>query len=125
MSDAKLKYQQIVDRLYNKTMNSSINWEIGFNNDLECILGEYTIKLKGFRDEEGEPFEVIEIFDSDGRVVDSFNDGVLADLAPKDVGISSYYNKMNALRSQAKRHALGADKALDQILENLDDDIPF
>ena len=125
MATLREKYQSITERLYEQTSSGALSWVLSYENDLQCELGRHIIKLKSFRDEEGEPIEQIEFFNSDDLRVDYFNDVTLAGIVPTNSEFATYFSMMQSLREKARRNALGADKALDEILSALDDDIPF
>ncbi|WP_342249340.1 hypothetical protein [Sphingomonas sp. OTU376] len=119
MATLKEKYQTLVRRLFEKTMSGDVDWEIGFNNDLYCTLSGRYVYLKYTRDADGEPLEILELKDSSDQIVDSFNDTDITDMVDGYEGIANYYQLMSVLRRSARRKAVGADKALDDILRGL------
>jgi hypothetical protein len=108
--------------LYDKTVSGSISWNIGFSKDLYCSFQNHAIYLRSSRDADGEPLEIIELKNSSDEVIDSFDDTVIADSIFDIDGVANYYGLMMNLRNTARRQALGADKALDDILSDLDDE---
>lgn len=112
------KYSRLVSALYRKTMDRQINWELDFGDEVFCRIGGSEIYLDSFRGSDGEPFESLEIR-RNGQVIDKFNDGVLSS---EDTGIpgTNYFGLMQDLRMAAKRKAMGADDAIDDILKGLE-----
>lgn len=125
MNDLPAKYAKLVDLLYDRTVDHIQKWNTSGSGDLETYSSGFLIRLSSYRDGEGEPFEAIEIYNSDDEMIESFNDGTIASCPLPDDRHSTYYNKMEQLRSRARREALGADQALKTILADLEDDIPF
>jgi hypothetical protein len=125
MEDLKLKYRAMIDSLHRRTSQDSLDWRITFHGDLEVKINNYSVRLSNFRDEEGEPFEKVELLKADGSVIDSFVDNFLSGLPVEGNEFPHYYAKMKSLREQAMRKAMGLDAAVDEILSELDDDIPF
>lgn len=125
MEDLKKKYRVMVDSLYRKTFAGSLDWDITFLGHLEVNVGNYSIRLSEYKDEEGEPFEKIEILGSNEKLIDGFTDSFLNKETPPEADFPNYYMKMKDLHQQARRKAMGLDQAIDEILGDLDDDIPF
>jgi hypothetical protein len=112
---ANEKYQKIVDRLIDRTAKRQIEWKEGVNSGVfqvsfpnySLILGQHDMVTGSFD-------YIISIIDADGNTIDTFSD--------IDLG-GDYYPKMGELYQNARRQALGVDKALDEILDELD--VPF
>jgi hypothetical protein len=58
----------------------------------------------------------IQLLNDEGEVLDSFSDIELG---------QGYFEKMKNLFGTARRTALGTEKVLDEIIGELDDDMPF
>lgn len=123
MSNLKKRYCSLVDRLHAKTVAGELAWEIDLASNLWCEFGEYKVFLDSYRDADGEPIETIEIKDQFNALIDSFSDATLSGmLTEQGSEFLTYYSKMNDLREQARRLAMGADDALASILKDLGED---
>lgn len=114
------KYRKLIRKLYEKTNSNSIEWFTGRNSDFYCEVSSNYIHVRATRDADGEPLEIIEIRNSDDEVVDTFYDTDVGGVSPGISGFVDYYTLMTSLRQAARRNAHGADKALDDILGDLD-----
>jgi len=83
-------------------------------------MGSYTIVLFDTSDDEDTPFEVVQIKDSSGVIIDNFNDDSLSGKDPPH-DLLTYYVLLKDLRKLAYRKAIGAEKALDDLLKALKD----
>jgi hypothetical protein len=63
----------------------------------------------------------IMLVNQSGNIVDSFDDDDLKNAHPA----GSWFVDMNQLLDAARRSALGAEKLLDSILQELDEKVPF
>ncbi|MCP8939289.1 hypothetical protein NK718_12250 [Alsobacter sp. SYSU M60028] len=61
----------------------------------------------------------MQIINNEGVVVDSFTDD---DIFEEN---GSYYRLMEDIHELARRRAMGSDAVLDEVLKELDDDLPF
>lgn len=125
MNDLPSKYAKLIDRLFERTNVRAQEWVINPQGELETSSRGYQIRLKNYRDGEGEPFEAVEIYNSSDELIESFHDGTISKIKPTEGEFPNYYLKMEKLRQRARRSALGADDALKDILSDLDDDVPF
>jgi hypothetical protein len=57
-----------------------------------------------------------------GTTIDTFSDATLNDPSQKP---GYWFRKMERLYELARRAALGSDKILDDVISQLDDDVPF
>lgn len=115
----------LIDRLYAKSEKGEIAWaETAQEGMFAVSFPNYTVTIA---EVQGENFDErdyqIAISDSTGKLVESFTDADVARGMP-DVPRSEFYNRMRQLHEMARRIALGADKALREILEKLEE-IPF
>jgi len=110
---ANEKYQQIVDRLIDRTERHEIEWKEGVTSGVfQVSFPNYSLTL-GQHDMVTGSFDyIISIIDAAGNVIDTFSDA--------DLG-GDYYPRMGDLYQNARRQALGVDMALDEILDELDD----
>lgn len=123
MASLQEKYRELVKRLYEKTKSGDISWQMSYENEIYCSRSKYNVYLRSTRDADGEPLEVLELKNNADQIVDSFDD---TDIAGSVVGYAdsdNYYQLMASLRHSARRNALGADKALDDVIRDLDYDL--
>jgi len=123
------KHGTLIDRLIKKTQDRSLEWKTSL------LEGRYQIS---FRDntvrihmvdggDDGSPFEnpmvYLELINDEGIVAETINDEEL----DRDIPVEKHFwfKKMTSLFELARRSALGSDKILDEILTDLDDDVPF
>ena len=85
----------------------------------------YKVVLYSGEDAEGSPYVRVSVRDRMDDEVDSFTDSTISGANPSIDGVSTYWVLLTNLRTMAHRQAKGADKALDEILSALDDDVPF
>jgi hypothetical protein len=105
------KYLQIVDRLIYKTNQRDIEWKEGvYPGAFQVSFPNYSLTLAPCEGEHGDTDYVIAVIDSDGNTIDTFSD--------VDLG-GDYFPKLAELYQNARRQALGVDKALDEILDEL------
>jgi hypothetical protein len=106
------KYYKILERLINKTENGELEWKEGvYPETFQVAFSNYSLTV-GQRSGEDDTLDyVISIRDASGNVIDTFSD--------VDLG-SGYFKTMGELYENARRQALGVDKALDEILNDLD-----
>lgn len=116
------KHKQLVDLLMKKTESGALDWKKSVENDeFTLSFSSRTLIIsensgKNVRDQ-SDFCVTIAITDDDGRIVDSFNDNSL------DVSEFSHpwFDKMRGLFLSARRTALEADEAINEILAELAD----
>lgn len=118
------KIVKLVEKLHERTINGKVQWEkLIFEEGIyQAIFPGYTIRISQI-DRGGLPFIVIQIYNEDGELVEEVDDSDVAKEHPVFVA----YELMSDLLENARRIAMGSDKAIDKILSALgnDDDIPF
>lgn len=118
------KHAALVDRLWDQTQSKRIDWEIeAFTHKLRARVGDFVIQLEKGSGTDGSPVEVVKIVDPKDQLfsgeIESFTDEELVDLTPRSMAFDSYWKKMEALRIDARRQAVGAEQALDSIMKSL------
>ena len=102
------KLWRLVVSLYEKTREAKVKWEPAPRQGSYMVaFPDYGVGIRKV----GEDI-VIDLLASDGDVIDSASDTQLSRFS----GGRSAYDLMNDLYGMARRSALGADKALDEIL---------
>jgi len=118
------KYERVVDRLVEKTENNEINWKESPITDVyQVSFLNYSVTISEVYNASQEvPDYVVSILNSEGKTVDSFSDVDLD--RDRDMGSGGKYLKiLRDLYQNARRQALGVDKALDEILNELDNTV--
>ena len=109
------------DRLFKQTVDKKINWEMSESRNPIATIGDYRVHISYVGDE-GDFATIVSITNMYGEAVESFSDNDLSQLKPITRGYAGYWALLNDLRQLAFRQAVGADKALDNILDSLNDD---
>lgn len=126
MSIAHQKYKRLVEGLYNKSLNKAISWSYhSVDKYVETIIANRAIRSWVGEDEEGNPLAIIVIINEDGNLLERFNDEDIKGNPIEFYDGKTYYQLMISIIDMAKRQATGADDAIDAILEELEDTIPF
>jgi hypothetical protein len=121
------KHQELVDGLFKRTKNGSLQWEEAVApNAFQLPFKDHSLKLSEVENQDSSaPDYLLEIVNDEGRVIDSFTDVELGRYR-KDIGFEDdayiYYNIMKELYEMARRSALGSDRALNEILSSLQND---
>jgi hypothetical protein len=109
------KYGQIVDRLVARTSRREIEWrETAHPEQFQVSFPNYSLTLQQRTRRDGSVDYIISIINASGTTVDTFTD----EQVDATVG-GKYFQAMGELFEQARRQALGADEALDQVLKEL------
>jgi hypothetical protein len=123
------KQAALVEKLIERSEADLIDWKPTVDDSaFQVSFKNYTIRLssKYRRDESGDYVTdyIVELLNEEGAVADRFSDTDLmqdAELRER----ATWWKDMGRLFEKARRSALGADKALDSVLQELDDIIPF
>lgn len=110
--------QEMVERLYERTLNSAVAWELNADRNPFTNLAGYRVVLSRTWRGNGamEDVSVISNFD---ELIDSFTDEDLDNDFNSPKSFDSYFKLMEALREKAFRQAVGADKAIASIMDVL------
>ncbi|HEX8429640.1 MAG TPA: hypothetical protein VF625_00075 [Longimicrobium sp.] len=115
----------LIKRLLHRTENGGMTWEpTARENEFLSSFSGYTVSIGSRRTSPGDPDLVFSIYNADGSLVEEFDDTDL----PADNDFDPYVT-MGRLHEMARRYAMGAEQALDSLLNELDDrdidDLPF
>lgn len=122
------KVGKLIRSLHANTKAGSITWEeTERHGTYQVSFPNYTIRLSNrvnpYNPYDGDTDYVIQIINGDGDVVDE-----VSDVDVKDI-VDNSYNVMKDLHDMARRQAFGVEKALDEILNDLNsfnnDNIPL
>ena len=113
------KYLQLVQLLIKKTDEETATWEPTSKEGVFSLsLPDYSVRISQVRNED-EPNAtdvLFQIVDAQGRLIDAFRDlDAAAELSDK----RQAFEAMERMYKQARRVALGVDKALDTLIEQL------
>jgi hypothetical protein len=114
------KLFEMLEKLERKTSANELKWEATANEtSFQTQLSYYIIKIKQLIDQE--KIHLLEIIDKDGTTLESIDSDELhrrLDLEG-DLEAESVRQLMETLFIKARRNALGVEKALDNILNEL------
>lgn len=122
------KHRKLAEQLWLKSKNDLIEWRASaYVNGFETAIGSYIVAIGASNGAFDVPDYIVSLFDQAYEVIDSFSDEEISEdgLVPKVGEFSGYYMLLSDLFRMAQRLSRGADKALDNVLAELDDDIPF
>jgi hypothetical protein len=127
MNPVKERHAKLANTLLSGTKNRTVKWYIDEwgQNRLTADRAGYKITVEQDENAENEPIIIISVRSKDGSVIDSFDDTDLVGETPSESGLTSYWQVMSQLQQTAYRQAVGADDALDKIITDLEDDVPF
>lgn len=121
------KPKRLVKALFEKTQQGAIDWQDSFAPDtFQVSFKDHTVQIaikEGSA--EGSQLVTLSVLNDQGVVVDRFNDEELDHENDGNNARLAWYKMMLELHNLALRHARGADKALNEILSEIEDDEPF
>ncbi|TMJ17159.1 MAG: hypothetical protein E6G94_02315 [Alphaproteobacteria bacterium] len=128
--------RKLLEGLYLRTIEKSINWTYDESSDsCESRLGDGYVQVVGETDDAGDYYSFIKLLNYNKQVIDSIYGGSygLKDHKPSNTGHPDYWKLIVDLKQAAERSALGADKVIETMLlrlnsDNLkldDDEVPF
>jgi len=119
------KQRLLIEALLDKTKKRNIAWNMTNNHILNLSLANRTIILRKNENSDYENLYVCMIYNDREQLVEDFSDEHIADLS-NDAEPGKWYKMMEMLFDTGQRQATGADVAIDEILEALDDtEVPF
>ncbi len=132
MANSKDRLRALIEGLYAATTRGDVSWHAVQNVDSYITsIGDGRIEIKEDQNVGGEPIIVVNIYNMDGKWVDSVNDDDLKGSTPVSLPYNNYFLLMKVLHDVARRSATGADKVIEGILRainapNIDsDEVPF
>jgi hypothetical protein len=122
------KHATVVDRLLRKTQAGDLDWKAAADDDtFQVSFRDSSLRIQETRvNRRGQSTVdyIISLINAEGAVVETFS-GVQLDEAFGDSFSETWFFKTKELHELARRTALGSDKILNEILEELDDDLKF
>ena len=132
MTNAKDDLRRLVEGLYLGTLNGKVKWTYDSASDLcESKLGDGYVQTVRETDNDGDYFSYVKVLNASKQVIDNIYGGTLSNGDPVNTSHKNYWTLMGDLREVAERQALGADKVISSILDDLGaknlslDDVPF
>jgi hypothetical protein len=119
------KHGKLIELLLKKTIDNTLEWKTSVLEErYQISFRDNTVRLyKTEHGEYGNPVIYLELINDEGVVAETVNDEELDHDIPK--GEHFWYKKLAMLFELSRRSALGSDKILNEILADLDDDVPF
>ena len=114
MIDARLG--TLVSRLSEKTKRSEIRWEEGIKEgEYQANFPTYSVRIYPARDEDGDEGIWMTIIDGRGRRLETVTEFDFR----QQTGDSSISSKLTELYDMGRRQALGVDRAIDELLQQV------
>jgi hypothetical protein len=123
MSTSTDKQRKLVRALIKKTDADELDWKPTVKEGTyQVSFTESSLQIEECFNENIRLFSV-SLFDSNGNLVDKFDDEELdKDIFPKN---HAWFTQMKNLYEMVRRRVTGADRVLNRILVELEDDMPF
>ncbi len=123
------KLATLAHALYQRTLKGEIDWEVTVSDGVyQASFSNYSIKILLEKSKSVPDVEDVRIsvFDQNGAEIESFTDVDIADEWKKRFShVSDSFDGMQGTYEIARRSALGTEKAIDQILSELEGELPF
>lgn len=115
------KQKKLVRLLIDNTSSGKLDWQTTFSDEMFHVsLKNKSVGIEEARNRNGASLYRISLMNEAGEVVETFSDEDLDD--PESAG--SWFGAMGELYNTARRTARGAEKLLNEIIDELDDS-PF
>lgn len=124
------KHKEIFELLYSRTKSGDLAWhEAPERGTFVVSFTSYSLELSAYwhdqATEESDPIFRIMLRNDSGDVIETFDDTDVGEMFSAGAPKTEFYKKTKELYALAQRTALGTDKALDAVLKELKDIIPF
>jgi hypothetical protein len=116
------KPKKLMEVLLRRTARGEIEWQEGLTDVFQVSFKDNSVLIASHANEREETVTyAVSLLNSEGTVADRFTD---EDLDKDEVGHAGgfWFVKLAELYAMARRRARGADKVLDDILKEVDDD---
>jgi hypothetical protein len=114
------KQIELLTRLLDRTKEGMLDWKPTASDDAFQVSFKKTgLRISRDTDSNGETTYTVEMLDKNGNLVDSFTDTQL-DLEKYSAVNEKFYLATREAFELARRKALGADKVIDEIINELD-----
>jgi hypothetical protein len=128
MTDEKLV--ELAKLVLHQTNFGNLGWEeTAVKNTFQTTIAKYVIRISECQSkyEQGETDYVLSLINHEGLIIESFDDVQLSNwikVSPQPSDVNGYVI-MKDIFVNAKRKAMGVDKALDDVLKELGNLPPF
>jgi len=119
------KQRRFVELLYKKTLNREIKWNLNDHKQIYSTIAGRSLFSYSELNEDGEDLISFVLFGADGKLSDKFTDEDIKHNNVVPSGFENWYLLCAAILEIGKRQASGADDALDAMIDELDDEVPF
>ena len=117
------KLASLAHKLYQRTIDGKIGWELTTMNGVyQASFADYSIQISQVTSRGGGAEDIkVSIVDGEGTEIESFLDAELSEEWLFEMGVpKSSYEIMKDTYDTARRLALGSEKAVNDILSELD-----
>ncbi|MEI7534919.1 MAG: hypothetical protein WCK57_11170 [Verrucomicrobiae bacterium] len=117
------KLVELVSRVEKKSISDALAWEVTANPDeFQTILASFVVRIREhFEAGDSLPDYEIKIIGANGNTLETISNGDLVNiLHGNEIEGRHPYAVMKSIFTKAKRQALGVDKAIDNILSELE-----
>ncbi|MET4131673.1 hypothetical protein ABIE62_000789 [Porphyrobacter sp. MBR-155] len=119
MNEAMNKLRALVEALYSNTTSGALAWAVQAGSDVFFTsIGDRRLDVFVEEGEREEDVWII-IYNRDGDKIESFSDTFFGKARPARTPHDNYYSLMKDLYDAAGRNARGADKIVNELLEEL------
>ncbi|RJP35551.1 MAG: hypothetical protein C4527_00430 [Candidatus Omnitrophota bacterium] len=106
------KFTQLINQLHEKTVNNKINWEETAEENIFLVsFSDYSVEIADYSDESHDLYK-LRIYNKEGKIVDKISSDNCSYLTA---------NELKEVYENARRKAMGADEALGELLESLNE----
>lgn len=119
------KQRKFVELLYRKTLSREIKWGTNEHRQIYTKIAGRSLFAYSELNQDGEDLITFVLFGSDDKVSDKFTDEDIKHNNIVPSGFENWYLLCAALLEIGRRQASGADDALDAMIDELDNEVPF
>ena len=118
------KQARLVRHLFRKTNEDDLEWQTSAAGTFVVSFRNNGVQLRRGDTGAQSPIFFVDLINDQGEVVETFDDEDLDRAATAGTG-GEYFQLLGNLFELARRSAMGSDKVLNDLLKELDDEIPF
>lgn len=113
----------LLQQLRRRTLEGTLNWEeTADDGAYQATFSNYGVRIRTMWNREHDsPDYQLELYNSNGHLIEEISSDALHEVDPK----AGAYQIMAQMFETARRIAMGVEQALDEILQELDDNLPF
>lgn len=119
------KQGQLVQALLRQTRAGKLDWKpTAIDDAFQMSFKNYSVLIAPIKKFNSVDYQ-ISLVNAEGVVAEAFTDTDLSSRLGEPAGGGTWFSRMNDLFELARGTALGSEKLLNEILKELDDDVPF